>query len=336
MSIIGKLAYAACSKHPTMASRTLARKLHDKHPDVYSSIEHARSAVRRYRGQEGNHNRGGMKKREYYSTSGDDRRGAITSPVVPSARILVFDIETSPNMAYVWGCLKQYINPNQLIATSDVMCWAAKWLGERKVIYEARQHDADDHRICEVLRDLFNEADIVVAHNGRAFDIKRMNTRWIRYGIDPPSPYQVVDTCKLAQSLFSFSRSKLESIAQELGLGGKAGTGGFETWIQCMAGDEKAWKRMGKYCRQDVTLLEQVYLRMRAWDKRSPNVSLDYDDVMRCIVCGSPSLKPLLSDAKTAASKFLSYRCGSCGHVMRSRSRIKPNLPAKERLAHVQ
>ena len=35
-------------------------------------------------------------------------------------QILVFDIETTPMTAYVWGCFKQYINPSQLITTSEI------------------------------------------------------------------------------------------------------------------------------------------------------------------------------------------------------------------------
>jgi len=312
--------------------------MREERPELYMSIEHARSCVRRYRGQEGKRTRAKNKHREYYSENGDERRNHDGVYTIPSARILLFDIETAPHMAYVWRCFKEYVAPEQMIQHTTVICWAAKWLDGGKVMFDCVPHDdyTNDRAICESLWALFNEADIIVAHNGRAFDHPLMRTRWLAHGMTPPEPYQTVDTCKLAQKQFRFPRSKLESIAQYLGIGHKTPHDGFSLWRQCMDGDAKAWAKMKRYNINDVKLLESVYLRLRAWDVQHPNVSLDYDDVSRCTVCGSTSMSPLLKNARTEASMFESYRCDSCGHVMRSRSRIKPVLDASERMANAR
>lgn len=332
----GELAYQACLKHKDMPTRSLAVMLYEKFDDIYTSVEHARKCVRRYRGQTGAKDKASVKHREAYSKAGDDRRSTSNVAVIPSARILLFDIETAPHLAYVWRCFKENISPAQMVKHTTVLCWAAKWLDEKTIMYDSVPYDdyENDRAVCMSLWKLIDKADIVVAHNGRAFDHPLMRTRWLQHGIPPPSPYQMVDTCKLAQQHFSFPRSKLESIAQYIGVGTKTPHDGFKLWTDCMAGDNAAWKRMREYNMNDVALLEEVYLRLRCWDNRHPNVSLDYDDTRRCIVCGSTAIKSLPKMTRTGASVFDSFRCESCGKVMRNRSRVKPCVAADERMAH--
>ena len=50
----------------------------------------------------------------------------------------------------------------------------------------------------------------------------------------------------VARRNFMFNSNSLGDLGQTLGLGGKGDTGGFDTWLQCMAGDPKAWRRMIK------------------------------------------------------------------------------------------
>lgn len=50
-------------------------------------------------------------------------------------KILLLDIETSPNVAHVWGLWQQNVGTNQLLEASEVMCWAAKWYGEKDVAF---------------------------------------------------------------------------------------------------------------------------------------------------------------------------------------------------------
>lgn len=331
----GRIASEACQLFADIPTRTLATKIFNKHPGVFSSIEHARTLVRYYRGQSGAKNKDKCKNRDNYSANGDNRRGGNVD-VIPSAKILSFDIETAPHMAYVWKCFKEYVSPEQMIQHTTVICWAAKWLGDDEVLFDDVPHDdyTNDKGICESLWKLIDEADIIISHNGRAFDHPLMRTRWLAHGMPPPSPYQTVDTCKLAQKQFRFPRSKLESVARYLEIGHKTSHDGFQLWRDCMDGDEEAWAKMREYNINDVILLEDVYMRLRPWDRQHPNVSLDYDDVMRCIVCGSTALESLNQPTRTQASTFESYRCQHCGKVMRSRSRHKPDLPAAERLAH--
>lgn len=109
-------------------------------------------------------------------------------------KILIFDIETSPLKAYVWSRWKQNIYLDQTISEWFMICWSAKWLGEDKVISDCLTPEEilkeDDGRIIKRLWGLLDECDIVVAHNGLAFDVPKMNSRFILHGLPPTSPYK--------------------------------------------------------------------------------------------------------------------------------------------------
>lgn len=245
-----------------------------------------------------------------------------------SPRVLVFDIETAPSLAYIWKCYDECITPAQMREHTVLLSWAAKWLDQPEVMVDSAEGDADDRRLCETIWKLFDEADVVVAHNGQAFDVRSLNTRWAQYGMIPPSPVKVVDTLKIAKERFRFGINKLDYIARFFGIGKKNEHEGFELWLKCMAGDKDAWERMRQYNSNDVIILEGVYLKLRAWDQKHPNVAIMYsDEIRRCTVCGSAAIKELPQAAFTGVSVFQSYRCDNCGKVMRgwkADSREKP------------
>jgi hypothetical protein len=268
--------------------------------------------------------------RNYRAVTGLKKDGKLVNDLAPTfgkhaPKILLVDVETSPNLGYVWSFYEQNIAPNQVIGHSEMLCWAAKWLGGDAVMCESREHDPNDARICRELWELFDQADVVVAHNGIAFDEKFLNLRWLDLGMEPPSPYRSVDTLKILRKRFRFQMNKLDYVARYLELGEKLEHEGFELWLKCMAGDPAAWNKMREYNIRDTYLLELVYKRIRAWDKRAPNISLMYDDNhRRCLVCGCTELKEIPQATYTSVSVFPTFRCRNCGKTMRGRKRDKP------------
>lgn len=342
----GIIALRWLKENPDTPTLTLAKKMQKAHPKVFKSVERARDCLRHYRGQRGAARRKMLTEREHLCESGDPRRGK-KDDVESGARILVFDIETSPHLAWVWRLWKENISPRQMVGTTKVLCYSAKWLDSPDIMFDSIQADMpkkpsledwiaqSDERVCATLYDLFNKADIVVAHNGQGFDEKIMKARWCAQGFPPPQPYKMVDTLQIAKKQFRFPRNKLESIARSLGMDGKVEHEGFPLWVKCMSGDKRAWAKMEEYCVQDTITLEGVYNRFRAWDTRHPNVALVYDDEkMRCITCGSTAVKEVGKNCRTSASQFPSYRCKSCGKIMRGRKRYKSAAEIKNRLAH--
>ena len=240
-------------------------------------------------------------------------------------KILLLDIETTPIKAWVWSRWKQNIYLDQTISEWFMLSWSAKWLFDTEIMSEVLTKKEvlreDDKRICSSIWKLIDEADIVIAHNGMAFDEKKLNARFLVNGLPPVSPYQVVDTKLVAAKQFGFSSNKLDALASYFGIPVKLDTD-FELWARCMAGDVKSLKYMEEYNRHDVAILEEVYVKMRPWIRSHPNLGLYIDDNEPvCSVCGSPHIH-LKGHYTTSVGVYPTYVCDDCGAFSRSRKSI--------------
>jgi hypothetical protein len=243
-------------------------------------------------------------------------------------KILVFDIETSPVKAFTWGIRKQYLSIDNIIDDWYVVSWSAKWLNEDGVMYdvltprEARRKA--DKRVVEGLWDLFNEADVIMAHNALGFDVKKMNTRFVTHGIRPPSPSIIIDTLKAANEVFDFTSSKLQWLGKVLAHDEKIKTD-YDLWIRCYAGDQDALTEMSTYNQQDVLLLEKVFLQMRPFLKGLPNYGLySPEGTMICPACGS---KRVVREGYqyTSTLRYPRFHCLDCGAWRRAKKADLPN-----------
>lgn len=232
-------------------------------------------------------------------------------------RILTFDIETSPNLAMVWGLFNQNVSLSQLRETTEVMSWAAKWHGERTV-YSADWRDAT---YMEQLWKLLDEADAVVHYNGDSFDIKHVQRHFIEHGQGKPSPYASIDLLKAVRKNFRFTSNKLDAVAEKLIGRKKTSHTGFQLWVDCLAGDEKAWNLMNRYCRNDVVITEKLYDKLLPWISNHPSIPLRDGTEAGCPNCGSFS-RQQRGYAYTAVSKYLQYRCNGCGRWYRGANLI--------------
>lgn len=243
-------------------------------------------------------------------------------------KVLILDIETAPMLAYVWGRWKQNVGLEQTVAESYVICWSAKWLYSPLMMGDVLTPEeavvADDYRVCASLWEVFNKADIVVAHNGDNADIPWANSRFIIHGFPPPKPYFSVDTLKIARRHFGFSSNKLDALATYFGFPNKVDVG-FKLWRGCLQGDTQSLKDMLAYNKQDVVILEEVYLKLRPWCKGHPNMANLMDsDVVVCPHCGSKEYVMLKEEFYyTSIGKYQLYRCSACGATFRDRFSIK-------------
>jgi DNA polymerase elongation subunit (family B) len=243
-------------------------------------------------------------------------------------KILLLDIETAPNLATVWGLFKQNIAPNQLLESSYTLCWAAKWYGEKSVLYDS-VYQSSPKRMLKGIHRLLEEADVLVHYNGTKFDIPTLNKEFLLHGFKPPAPSKNVDLLQTARRAFRFPSNRLDYVANALGLGQKHKTT-HELWLKCMDKDPEAWKQMESYNRQDVLLLEKVYDKFKPWIKSHPSwVFFDKGTGGKpvCPTCGSTNSKRR-GFFFTQASKFQRYQCGDCRHWYRSGPRLKSANPS--------
>lgn len=232
-------------------------------------------------------------------------------------RILPLDIETAPNTAHVWGLWDQTVGLNQLLESGYVMCWAAKWLGEREIMFDS-VYSSKPLAMLKRIHALLDEADVVVHYNGRSFDIPTLNKEFVVHGLPPPSPYKQVDLLQVVKRQFRFPSNKLDYVAQKLNVGRKVKHEGHEMWIKCMARDPKAWAAMEKYNRQDVRVLERLYDRLLPWIGGHPNHAL-YQNTSNavCPSCGSTHLQRR-GESRTVHAVYARFQCTDCGAWSRS------------------
>ncbi len=234
-----------------------------------------------------------------------------------AAKILLYDIETSPNVGFTWGRIEQ--NVIAFIRERMIISIAWKWLDEDKVHCSALPHfkgyKKNKHNNRELIKkfhSVITKADIVVAHNGNRFDEKQLSTEFLKHKLPPPTPHKAIDTLVASRRYFRFNSNKLDDLGESLGVGRKLKHEGFGLWLGCLDGDMKSWERMVKYNKQDVVLLERIYKKMRPWMDSHPNLNHFSGDRLSCSVCGSSNTERR-GVAFKMGSSYPRFQCKDCG-----------------------
>lgn len=238
-------------------------------------------------------------------------------------KILLFDIETAPLKAFVWSRWKQNIYLDQTISEWFMITWSAKWLYDPNVMGSALTPEEikreDDSRITKEIWTLLDEADIIIGHNSKRFDTPKLNSRFILNGLNPPLPYRQIDTKEVSARQFGFSSNKLDALAGYFGIEHKDDTD-FNLWVKCLEGDQEALDYMLKYNKKDVTILEEVYIKLRPWVKNHPNLSVYVETHdTTCPYCTSKNVYKTGDHHFTQVNRYDVLRCGDCGGISRKR-----------------
>lgn len=241
-------------------------------------------------------------------------------------KILNIDIETSPLIGAFWQLKQRYIPHGHILRDKHLLSVSCKWLGDSEYIdmplTPKQAREGDDRDLAHEVWKLFDEADILIAHNGKHFDFKELNTRFLLNGINHrPSPYQMIDTLEQARKHFRFTSNTQDFLTKALKLPQKRENEGMGLWLRCIEGDQSALDEMMEYNHHDTGGLEELYLKLRPWMTQHPNVALLYDDdtpTNRCVVCGG---KECVDNGEylTPMNIYKSVRCTKCGTPRRRR-----------------
>ena len=221
----------------------------------------------------------------------------------------MLDIETAPHLAAVWGLWGENIPIDRLLKPGYTLCWAAKWYGEKDVLFDSIL--SGQRTMIRGIHKLLAEADAVCHYNGLKFDIPTLNKEFLLLGLKPPAPYKQIDLYRVVKRQFRMASNKLDFIAQQLELGQKVEHRGFQLWLDCMAKKPDAMKEMEKYNRHDVVLLERAYEELRPWITNHPNRSV-YDGHACCPNCGSEKAQAR-GFAVARTIRYQRFQCQDCG-----------------------
>jgi DNA polymerase elongation subunit (family B) len=244
-------------------------------------------------------------------------------------KILVLDIETAPILVYGFGLFDQNHGLNQIVEDGFILCWAAKWLGEDKIMFAGQQKvkkvkgqyaavSTNDKEIVEKLAKLIIEADAVVTQNGKRFDIPTINGRLMQVGSKIVIPKEVAhfDLLDVTRYRMKMTSTKLEYISSTINekykkLVKNVKFPGFEKHREIMLNNsDEAWDEMELYNKYDVLSTEEAYLKLRPWFKPSAVFSKpNYD-----IVCSCGSTHFIRQGTRfTEGRKYVRLQCTKCG-----------------------
>ena len=241
-------------------------------------------------------------------------------------KILLWDIERSHSVVGTFGMYNTTIHYGSVLKHSSIICGAWKFLGEKKIYTSSitdnksifKKDRGDDYYVVSALKQAIESADVIVAHYGDKFDLKFFNTRCLYHGIAPVAKPITIDTYKVAKKHFLFDFNKLDYLGQYLSVGSKLKTDN-SMWLAVInpkVDHHSAIKKveeMVKYNKQDVILLEKVYLKLHPFMDNHPNANLFIESkVPVCPNCSSVHLHSR-GYRRTRSSIFKRYNCQDCG-----------------------
>lgn len=240
-----------------------------------------------------------------------------------SARILVLDIETQRAIVETFSLFRPFIGIDRVIKPTRVLCFAAKWRGEDRMIFKSAWVDDDEdayRRMMQSAWDLMNEADIVVTWNGDRFDIQWFESEFVRLGLGRPTPYKSVDLIKTVKRWFKggLMSMKLDWSSRMVLKDAKLHHGGTDLWHDIRYGTRDvrrdAQRTMRNYNEHDVRLTERLFEHYLPY--LSINLALyekNDDGLMHCTKCNGTDLKrDGVKFRATNAGLYQMWRCKDC------------------------
>jgi DNA polymerase III epsilon subunit-like protein len=194
-------------------------------------------------------------------------------------RILFLDSENAPNIAAVWGIHEQRVSYSDIVREWFFLSLQWQWNDSKKVCHASILDDkkrfkkdfTDDYHVVKTAHDLLSEAQIVVGHNIKGHDMKKLQAKFIEHKLKPLNMPLLVDTLEWSRK-FGFTSRKLGDLCAKLGLEKKLQhePGLF---LKAGLGDEKAIRKVIKYGLGDIPTLRQLYERLKPYSHH-PNLNL--------------------------------------------------------------
>lgn len=225
------------------------------------------------------------------------------------------DVETSPLLAYVWRTGKTHITIDSLIPDSMVklICISWRWDGEKKTHRLSWDERQDDKQLLVDFIEAIKDAECLIGHNEKNFDIKIINARIAYHRLNTQLPLTLLeDTLQLFRRAMNLPSMKLDYLLHYFGIKRKLKTD-MMLWMRtCYYNDRMALEKMGKYCDRDVDSLHDLYKKCRSYLPSQQNYATVNDNSRLCPNCGEESLTSN-GPRYTLVGKKLRWRCTKCG-----------------------
>lgn len=200
----------------------------------------------------------------------------IPAVVRTGANILYLDVEISKSAYFNYGrrVPTTYLRPDDLIHEYYMICWAASYVGGKKVFSDCVSPPSARHwtdkQILRGLHDIMEGADIIAGHNVDSYDLKKINTRFLLNGLKPIDK-PTIDSLKIARARFAFEANDLDSLCRRFGIKGKDKITN-EDWLSIVRdGDKKTLEKVDKYCQGDVRNGKKMFEILLPYSRKKMN-----------------------------------------------------------------
>ena len=271
--------------------------------------------------------------------------------VYRNPKLFIYDLEVGP-MA---GTSYESYDTNMLdiLEQKYILCYAFAWFDfdnpyKKPKVYARSLVDSparfknnpfDDYDLAVNLNREMLKADWLSAYNGKKFDDRMANTRFVKHGLDfiDDVIIKMIDPMRTVKRVLALERNNLDYVSKFLGNEGKTAVTHADVRKECtqienwwhhrpIEIDKKAWKLMVDYCKQDVVAAYEAYRDTRRFDRTHPNVGI-YKGVPCCPTCGSEHLQSEKIRSNTTM-RYRQFVCQSC--KARPRERLAdPDLQNK-------
>lgn len=210
-------------------------------------------------------------------------------------KVLVYDIETTPVLAWIWRCGEQYVRHPQLhedYNQTKIICITYRWMHQKKakaLVYDIKKQC--DKKILVEFSKLVGKADVVLGKNSARFDDKHINFRLFQNKLDP-----IPDWSKKCDDLERWMRRTFNMQSFALDYFAKLTTGAgkndmcMQDWIDIVLHkDRKKLKKMVDYGLKDADDTAELIERVQPYVKPKYNMAQHYGDI-RCTNCGSKNI----------------------------------------------
>ena len=242
-------------------------------------------------------------------------------------RVLFIDLERVPGEVTldVWEprdfARINYVHPSKWSTRPTMLSFAARWDGQKRGEFHASWDSDDPHHLARESWRLVDAATHVVTYFGARADIPWLKQAWVAAKLPPPSTFKHIDLYRTGAQLGLPSKS-LDELCGFLGIEGKRGHYSIAEARACLAGDEKARRRMRRYNLGDVgpNSLGGVWDALRPW---IPGLNLGalYPDAVerqRCPACGKADTLRADGWHLAAVQVYGELRCSECGAIARN------------------
>lgn len=215
-------------------------------------------------------------------------------------KVLVYDIETTPCLAWVWRCGEQSVRHGQLhseLNETKIICITYRWLHEAKakaLVFDIESQD--DYEVLVKFDKLIDEADIILGKNNVRFDDKHINMRRFRHGLDPKPDWsrKSDDLEKWMRKHFNMQSYSLDYFDKITGGDGKI-VMIFQDWVDIVSYQKnksrgiKALRKMVAYGKKDADDTAELIKKVQPYIIPKFNHAAFHGD-NRCTNCGSENI----------------------------------------------